>query len=65
MESGECDELEFVSHCTDFLLKFLHGGDIEMFSPVEGGGAVIGEHFAWEFCVDGVGETFCVVEVGV
>jgi hypothetical protein len=64
VEASQCDELEFVTHLSQL---FLERGDlfiVEFALPVEGGRAVVGQHLAWIFFVDGFRKFARFIKVG-
>ena len=58
MKAGERDELKLVAHGAELALKFRDRRAVEFRLPIEGRRTVVGEQFAWELFVDGVGELF-------
>src|SRR5262249_11284370 len=63
VETGQSDELEFVSHSRQFALEPGDGGIVELAFPVERRRAVVSEHFARELCMNALGETARLFEI--
>src|SRR4029078_655361 len=63
MESGEGDELEFVTHRAKFALEFRDRRIVEFRFPVEGGRTVVGEWFAGEFFAKLFSELLCFTDI--
>src|SRR5467141_4233613 len=63
VETRERHELEAVAHAGEFGLEGRDRGRTELFSPVEGRGAVVGEDLAREAGVDRVREGTCLLEI--
>ena len=59
MDTGQGNELVFVAHVGQLLLEAGDGFVIQLFLPVEGRRAVVGQQLARVFRVDGVGKAFC------
>jgi hypothetical protein len=52
MESGQCDELEFVSHGPQLVLESSDGQIVQFLSPVERRGAIVSQKLAREALMD-------------
>ena len=55
VDTGQRNELVFVAHGAEFALEFGDGGVVQVFLPVEGRRAVVGQHLAGVFGVHGFG----------
>src|ERR1700730_4441742 len=64
VEPCESDELEFVAHLAEFLLEVGDGDVVELFLPVERRRAIVGQEFAGEFRMNGVGKFPRFGEIG-
>ncbi|GAT89901.1 hypothetical protein CVCC1112_4560 [Paenarthrobacter nicotinovorans] len=56
VEAGQSDELEREAHGTEFALELGDRGVVQVLAPVEGRGAVVGEHLVRELGLDRFGE---------
>ena len=43
VETSQRDELELIAHCSELFLELRNSGIIQVLTPVEGRGAVIGQ----------------------
>ena len=59
VDACQGNELVFVAHVGQLLLETGDGFVIQLFLPVEGRRAVVGQQLARVFRVDGVGKAFC------
>src|SRR5438132_13217280 len=64
VEAGEWSELETVAHARQFTLERRDRLGVELFPPVEGRGAVVGEELPRKPLVDRLREISGLVEVG-
>ncbi len=63
VKAGQGDELEAVTHGPQLVLEAGDGVVVQVGLPVEGGGAIVGQHLAGETGVDALGETPGLVQV--
>ena len=65
VESGQRDELEFVTHGAEFALEASNRGVVEVLFPIERWRAVVRQHLAGELLVNRFGELTRELEVGL
>src|SRR5437762_2014124 len=65
MESGQGDELKFVTHSSKLTLKFSYRCAVEFLFPVKRRRTIVGQHFIRELGSDVFGKLFSFNQIGL